>query len=66
MIEQYRGYEIRVNWSNIQKGFVFCIFSLNGEGIRESAPYSYEDNALLGAKETIDMFVAKRERKEGA
>ena len=36
MIEQYRGYEIKVYWSNIEQGYVFCIFTNDGTGIIES------------------------------
>ena len=25
MIEQYKGYEIKVYWSNIEQGYVFCM-----------------------------------------
>ena len=59
MIEQYRGYEIKVYWSNIDLGYVFCVFSMDGEGIMESVPYFYEENAVLGAKEVIDRLVEK-------
>ena len=59
MIEQYKGFEIKVFWSNIEKGYVFCVFSMDGEGIMESDPYFYEENAVLGAKEVIDRLVEK-------
>lgn len=59
MIEQYRGYEFKVFWSSIEKGFVFCIFSMDGVGIKESSPYVYEENAVLGAKESIDWIIEK-------
>ena len=62
MIEQYRGYEIKVYWSNIDNGYVFCIFSLDGVGIMESRTYFYEENALLGAKETVDRYIEVKER----
>lgn len=62
MIEQYRGYEIRVFWSNIDNGYVFCIFSLDGVGIMESGTYFYEENALLGARETVDRYIEVMER----
>ena len=62
MIEQYRGYEIRVFWSNIDNGYVFCIFSLDGAGIMESNPYFYEENAILGARETVDRYIEVIER----
>jgi hypothetical protein len=42
MIEQYRGYEIKVYWSNIDLGYVFCVFSMDGKGIMESGTYFYE------------------------
>ena len=42
MIEQYRGYEIKVYWSNIEQGYVFCIFTNDGTGIIESNVYHYE------------------------
>ena len=60
MLEQYRGYEIKVFWSNIEKGYVYCVFSEDGEGILESAPYFYEENAVLGAKETVDRIIQKK------
>ena len=60
MIELYKGYEIKVFWSNIEKGYVFCVFSMDGEGIMESSPYFYEENALLGAKETIERIIQKK------
>ena len=47
MIEQYRGYEIKVYWSNIDLGYVFCVFSMDGEGIMESGAYFYEENAWI-------------------
>lgn len=59
MIEQYRGYEIKVFWSNIAKGYIFCIFSMDGVGIKESGVYVYEENAILGAKETIDEMTGE-------
>ena len=52
MIEQYRGYEIKVYWSNIEQGYVFCIFTNDGTGIIESNVYHYEKFALMGARET--------------
>ena len=55
MIEQYKGYEIKVYWSSIEKGYIFCVFSKDGEGIMESVPYFYEENAVQGAKEVIDV-----------
>ncbi len=60
MIEKYRGYEINVFWSSIDNGFVFCVFSMDGEGIMESKPYFYEENAMSGAKETIDRMIQKK------
>nr|WP_300858452.1 hypothetical protein [uncultured Acetatifactor sp.] len=60
MVEQYKGYEIKVFWSNIEKGYVFCVFSKDGEGIMESGVYFYEENALLGAKETIDRLIQRK------
>ena len=36
-------------------------FSVDGEGIMESEPYFYEENALLGARETIDRIVEEME-----
>lgn len=60
MIEQYKGYEIKVYWSSIEKGYVFCVFSMDGEGITESEPYFYEENAILGAKETIDRIIERK------
>lgn len=62
MIEQYKGYEIRVFFSNIDNGYVFCIFSLDGVGIMESGTYFYEENALLGARETVDRYIEVMER----
>lgn len=62
MIEQYRGYEIRVFFSSIDNGYVFCIFSLDGVGIMESNPYFYEENAILGARETVDRYIEVKER----
>ena len=62
MMEQYRGYEIKVFWSNIDNGYVFCIFSLEGVGIMESTPYFYEENAILGARETVDRYIEVIER----
>ena len=47
-------------WSNIEKGYVFCVFSKDGEGIMESDPYFYEENAVLGAKEVIERLVEKK------
>lgn len=55
MIEQYRGYEIKVFWSEIDNGYVFCIFTSDGTGIVESNVYHYEKFALLGARETVDI-----------
>ena len=60
MVEQYKGYEIKVFWSNIEKGYVFCVCSKDGEGIMESGVYFYEENALLGAKETIDRLIQRK------
>ena len=54
MIEQYRGYEIKVYWSDIEMGYVFCVFSKDGEGIKESGAYFYEENAWLGAREAVE------------
>lgn len=62
MIEQYRGYEIKVFWSKTENGFVFCIFSMDGVGIKESGAYVYEENAVLGAKESIDWMVQKKKK----
>ena len=62
MIEQYRGYEIKVYWSNIDLGYVFCVFSMDGEGIMESGTYFYEENAWMGAKETVDRYIEVKER----
>ncbi len=62
MIEQYRGYEIKVYWSNIDLGYVFCVFSKDGEGILESGAYFYEENAWMGAKETVDRYIEVKER----
>lgn len=60
MIEQYKGYEIKIYWSENDMGYVFCVFSMDGEGIEESGAYFYEENALLGARETIDRLVEKK------
>ena len=60
MIEQYKGYEIKVYWSNIEQGYVFCVFSKDGEGIMESVPYFYEENAVQGAKEVIDRLLERK------
>ena len=60
MVEHYKGYEIKVYWSNIEKGYVFCVFSMDGEGIMESDPYFYEENAVLGAKEVIDRLLERK------
>lgn len=62
MIEQYRGYEIRVFWSEIDNGYVFCIFTSDGTGIIESNVYHYEKFALPGAKETVDRYIEVKER----
>lgn len=62
MTEYYMGYEIRVFWSEIEMGYVFCIFSMDGTGIMESSAYCYAENALLGARETIDRFIEVNER----
>ena len=62
MIEQYRGYEIKVYWSNIDLGYVFCVFSMDGEGILESGAYFYEENAWIGARETVDRYIEVKER----
>lgn len=62
MIEQYKGYEIRVFFSNIDNGYVFCVFSLDGVGIMESGTYFYEENAILGARETVDRYIEVMER----
>ena len=62
MVEQYRGFEIKVFWSIIEQGYVFCIFSLDGVGIMESGTYFYEENALLGARETVDRYIEVKER----
>ena len=62
MIEQYRGYEIKVYWSNIDLGYVFCVFSMDGEGIKESGKYLYEEKAWMGAKETVDRYIEVKER----
>ena len=61
MIEQYKGYEIKVYWSENDMGYVFCVFSRDGEGIEESGAYFYEENALLGAREAVDRLVEKEE-----
>ena len=63
MIEQYRGYEIKVFWSEIEQGYVFCIFTGDGTGIIESNVYHYEKFALLGAKETVDRYIEVKERR---
>ena len=47
MVEQYKGYEIKVYWSDIEMGYVFCVFSKDGEGLK--------------ARETIDRLVEKEE-----
>ncbi|NDO51871.1 hypothetical protein FMM75_21660 [Lachnospiraceae bacterium MD335] len=60
MIEQYKGYEIKVYWSNIDLGYVFCVFSKDGEGILESGAYFYEENAVQGAKEVIDRLLERK------
>ena len=60
MIEQYKGYEIKVYWSSIEKGYIFCVFSKDGEGILESVPYFYEENAWMGAKEVIDRLLERK------
>ena len=60
MVEQYKGYEIKVNQSNIYKGYVFSVFDTDGIGIKESGPYVYEENALLGARETVDEIIQKK------
>lgn len=65
MVELYRGYEIKVFWSNIEKAYVFCVFSENGEGIMESSVYSCEENALLGAKETVDNIIQRKGKEAG-
>ena len=62
MIEQYKGYEIKVNQSSIYKGYVFCVFDTDGIGIKESGPYVYEENALLGARETVDEIIQKKRK----
>ena len=62
MIEQYRGYEIKVYWSNIDLGYVFCVFSMDGKGIMESGTYFYEENAWIGARETVDRYIEVKER----
>lgn len=62
MIEQYKGYEIKVYWSNIDLGYVFCVFSMDGEGIMESGTYFYEENAWMGARETVDRYIEVKER----
>ena len=62
MTEQYRGYEIKVYWSNIDLGYVFCVFSMDGKGIMESGTYFYEENAWIGARETVDRYIEVKER----
>ena len=57
---RYKGYEINVYWSDIEMGYVFCIFN-KGEGIKESGAYFYEENAWMGARETVDWLVEKEE-----
>ena len=61
MIEQYRGYEIKVFWSEINNGYVFCIFTSDGTGIIESNVF-YEENAWMGARETVDRYIEVKER----
>ena len=62
MTEQYRGYEIKVFWSNIEQGYVFCIFTRDGTGTIESGVYHYEKFALMGARETVDRYIEVKER----
>ena len=62
MIEQYRGYEIKVYWSELEQGYVFCVFSMDGKGIMESGTYFYEENAWIGARETVDRYIEVKER----
>ena len=59
MIEQYKGYEIKVYWSENDMGYVFCVFSRDGEGIEESGAYFYEENALIAARAAADALPAQ-------
>ena len=38
------------------------MFSKDGEGIMESVPYFYEENAWMGARETVDRYIEVKER----
>ena len=62
MIEKYKGYEIKVYWSSMNKGYIFCVSDMDGTGIKESGTYAYEENALLGAKESIDEIIKKKRK----
>ena len=62
LFEEYRGYEIKVFWSEINNGYVFCIFTSDGTGIIESNVYHYEKFALPGARETVDRYIEVKER----
>ena len=60
--QEYLALTIKVYWSSIEKGYIFCVFSKDGEGIMESGTYFYEENAWMGAKETVDRYIEVKER----
>lgn len=57
MREKYKDYIVNIEWSNESLGYVFQIYREDGTEILSSIdPYMYMENALIGARESIDSM----------
>lgn len=57
MREKYKDYIVNIEWSNESLGYIFQIYREDGAEILSSIdPYMYMENALIGARESIDSM----------
>ena len=57
MKKTYNGYELQTVWDDEALGYGFRIFDKSGAEVScSTAPYFYEENALLGALEAADAL----------
>ena len=58
--ENYNGYELSTAWDDGALGFGFSVHDKNGTEVSRSvAPYFYEENALIAAREAADALPAQ-------
>ena len=57
----YKGYGIRVYWTDSDMGFRYIIFDKDAKTADESAEtYFYSENAMEAAKRAVDAIAEKK------